>query len=145
MLTHPQHITPTDHATRRTHQRLAPNRALLLGLLLAACTGTVLADADVGGDVFDTNCADCHSLKSGRNKKGPSLAGVVGRGAGKVAGFANYSTALLGSQITWTPNQLDAYLANPKHVIPGGKMKFDGLSSAKERADLLLFLAQYTQ
>lgn len=100
------------------------------------------ANADRGADVFDENCAECHSVApSLKNKKGPSLYGVVGRAAGAVQGFS-YSDALLASGIHWTPDKLDAYLQAPKTLIPGGKMKFDGLSKAAERSDLIDFLVE---
>jgi cytochrome c len=62
------------------------------------------AAADVaGGDVFATECAECHSVREGKNKKGPSLFGVVGRKAATVPD-ASYSDALKASGITWTPD-----------------------------------------
>ncbi|MDD3326439.1 MAG: c-type cytochrome [Zoogloea sp.] len=117
-----------------------------LFLSLVAVTATVSlearAAADVvrGGDVFAEECAECHSVREGKNKKGPSMFGVVGRRAATVAD-ASYSDALKGSGLTWTPDKLDAYLAAPKKFVPGGKMKYDGLADAAERASLLAFLA----
>jgi len=32
--------------------------------------------------------------------------------------------------ITWTPDQLRAFIANPVKVVPGNKMDFDGASDA---------------
>lgn len=98
------------------------------------------ADADRGADSFDANCAECHSVSSSlRNKKGPSLFGIVGRPAAKVPGF-DYSDALKASGIIWTRDRLDAYITAPKSLVPGGKMKFDGLDNATERSDLIDFL-----
>ena len=37
--------------------------------------------------LFKKNCAICHTLEAGKNKIGPSLAGVVGRKAGSVPGL----------------------------------------------------------
>lgn len=96
-------------------------------------------DPGKGADVFDSQCAECHSIKSGRNKKGPSLFGVVGRKAGSIADFS-YSDAMKNSGITWTTDKLDDYITHPKKTVPGDKMKFDGLESAGERADLIQFL-----
>lgn len=110
---------------------------LLLGLAMG---GTALANSDNGADVFDGNCADCHSLKPGKQKKGPSLANIVDHPAASVAGFDHYSDALRAAQITWTHDQLDAYLQAPKQKVPNGRMKFDGLPDAQERADLIEFL-----
>ena len=112
--------------------------------LLALAAGHVAAagDAGRGADVFDTNCAECHSVaKSLKNKKGPSLFGVLGRQAASVAGF-DYSDGLRGAGFAWDAARLDQYLANPKALVPGGKMKFDGLAKADEREDVIAFLAQ---
>ena len=65
---------------------------------------------------------------------------VIGRKAGTVPDVV-YSDALKASNIVWTPDKVEAYVANPKGVVPGGKMKFDGKLSAQENADLLTFLA----
>lgn len=115
-------------------------RSILIALLLAVSGGHALAaDAKHGADVFAENCAECHSVKEGKNKKGPSLFGVVGRKAGTVADVA-YSDAMKQSGISWTPDKLDAYVTDPRKAVPGGKMKFDGLPNAAERADLIAYL-----
>jgi cytochrome c len=115
--------------------------AALASLLLVECAHAAPgADAKIGGDVFDQECSDCHSIKPGKNKKGPSLFGVVGRKSGTVADFA-YSEAMLASSIVWTADKIEAYVTNPKTAVPGNKMKYDGLADAKAREDLLAFLA----
>lgn len=119
-------------------------RTLLGGLLALGASVSVFAagNAEKGADSFDTNCAECHSVaKTIKNKKGPSLFGIVGRPSASIAGF-DYSPALKAGAITWTPEKIDAYIAAPKKVVPDGKMKFDGLGDASERADLLAFLAE---
>ncbi|WP_028312811.1 c-type cytochrome [Derxia gummosa] len=113
--------------------------ALLLGAAIAT-PALAAGDAKLGADLFSEHCAECHSLKEGRNKKGPSLFASVGRKAGQIGDFS-YSDALKASGITWTPEQLDAYLKAPKQAVPGGKMKYDGMAEAKDRADLIAYLA----
>jgi len=76
-------------------------------------------NADEGKLLFATNCAACHD--PARNKTGPALANVVGRKAGSASGFV-YSSALGGSNITWTPELLDKWLADPRGMVPGAKM-----------------------
>jgi cytochrome c len=99
--------------------------------------------ADNGADLYDQECADCHSLaKPPKNKKGPSLVGIMGKPAAAVPNFA-YSEALKAAQIVWTPDKMDAYVKNPKELVPGGgKMKYDGLANAAERAAIIEFLNQ---
>lgn len=96
-------------------------------------------DVKRGADVFDSQCAECHSVRQGKNKKGPSLFASVGRVAGTVPDYV-YSDAMKQSGITWTPDKIQAYLAGPKKVVPGGKMKFDSDLSPTDVADLLAFL-----
>lgn len=92
-----------------------------------------------GADAFDSSCGDCHSLVPGKNKKGPSLAGLYGRKAGSVAGY-NYSAAMRASDIVWTPETLRAYLAAPSKVVPNGKMKLDDPLDAADIAAVVGFL-----
>lgn len=100
------------------------------------------ADAKLGADSFDANCADCHSVaKPLKNKKGPGLTGVVNRKAGTVDGY-NYSDAMKSADFNWTLEKLDAYIKNPKQVVPNDKMKFKGLADDKERQDLIAFLQE---
>ena len=117
-----------------------------LGLFVSLSAGLfagqahAAGDAKVGADLFAEHCAECHSLKEGKNKKGPSLFAGFGRKAAAVSDFA-YSDALKASGIVWTAEALDPYLALPKKAVPGGKMKYDGLPDAKARADLIAYLA----
>jgi len=111
-----------------------------LGLMLAAAPARAASDPKLGADLFSEHCAECHSVKDGKNKKGPSLFAIVGRKSAAIGDFA-YSDALKASGIGWTADQLDAYLAQPKKLVPGGKMKYDGLPEAKDRADLIAYLA----
>lgn len=117
------------------------NRLLALLLLAGAALPAMAAgDVEKGKDVFSTECAECHSVREGKNKKGPSMFAVVGRKSATVAD-ATYSDALKGSGIVWTADKIDAYVTAPKKIVPGGKMKYDGLASGAERADLLAYLA----
>ncbi len=115
----------------------------LLGLLVSGWAGHAIAaqgDAVKGSAVFATHCAECHSLKEGKDKKGPSLFHVFGAKAARREGFI-YSEAMRASQFTWDADTLAKYVASPKKSLPGGKMKYDGLESESERIDLIAFLA----
>jgi cytochrome c len=97
--------------------------------------------AEVGADLYDQECADCHSLaKPPKNKKGPSLVGIMGKPAAAVPNFA-YSDALKLARIVWTADKMDAYIENPKALISGGgKMKYDGLKNVAQRTAIIEFL-----
>ena len=112
---------------------------LVITLALAA-PAVHAADAAHGASVFDEECSDCHSVKPDKNKKGPTLFGVVGRHAGSVADF-NYSDAMKASGITWNQDRLSGYISAPKKTVPGGKMKYDGLASEQAKADLIAYLS----
>jgi len=117
------------------------SRLLILGaiVLLGAALPAHAADADHGAKVFATQCGECHSVKPGKNRTGPSLFGVIGRGAGSVADY-RYSDAMKHSGLTWTADELDLYLTDPRKVVPGGKMKYRGLTDSGARADLIAYL-----
>ena len=110
--------------------------ALMLGSPAAHAAG----DPMRGAGEFAQDCAVCHSAMAGKNKMGPSLFALVGRKAGSIADFV-YSDAMKQSTINWTPDKLDAYMANPKQLIPGNKMPFGGMSEEKEREDIIAYLS----
>ncbi len=112
--------------------------SMVCGLLLTAAAPAALAQAS-GEQVFQKNCAVCHSMVPGQNKVGPSLAGVVGRKAGSVPGFA-YSQANKNSGFTWNEATLNNYLTNPRAVMPGTKMVFAGLKDPAERQAVVQYL-----
>ena len=47
---------------------------------------------------------------------------------------------MLASGIVWSNDKLDAYIAQPKVAVPGGKMKYKGLKDDTDRADVIEFL-----
>jgi cytochrome c len=95
--------------------------------------------ADDGADLFQTACGACHAITAGDNGAGPSLAGVFGRKAGSVPGFA-YSAPMKASGLVWTDKALDTYLENPKKDVPGTKMALAGIPSADDRAALIAYI-----
>lgn len=112
---------------------------LVIGWMLASPM-LHAGDASAGADVFKAECAECHSPREGKNKKGPSLFGIVGRPAGSIADY-NYSDALKQAHWTWTTDKLHDYLSQPaKKANPGTKMKYDGLDDTRQLEDLITYL-----
>ncbi|WP_191062019.1 c-type cytochrome [Geminicoccus harenae] len=91
-----------------------------------------------GERLFRTRCGTCHSIEPGQNRVGPSLAGVLGRAAGTLEG-ARYSPALRESGIVWSSETIDAYLADPRQLVPGTTMTV-GLRAPAERAAVIAYL-----
>lgn len=95
--------------------------------------------AKKGETVFKRTCAACHTVEAGKNKVGPSLAGIVGRKAGQVQGF-NYSEPMKKSDVTWTEENIDKYLSDPKGFIPGNRMAFAGIKKDDDREAVIHYL-----
>jgi cytochrome c len=99
----------------------------------------LVAAADVAkGETVFKKCAACHKL-DGANAVGPHLDGVVGRPVGSVEGFS-YSDGLKAHGGDWTPEEIFAFLANPKKDVPGTKMAFAGLPKPEDRANVIAYL-----
>ncbi len=121
----------------------ALQRFAMIAAILSASATVAFADGDAekGAKVFK-KCKACHSIEVGKNKVGPSLAGVVGRKAGTLEGY-NYSAGMKDYGATWDEKTLDTYLTKPKAVVPKTKMIFAGLRKEKDRANLIAFLKQH--
>ena len=103
--------------------------------------GAQAQDVARGGKLFAAQCGTCHSVANPPvTVMGPSLFRLVGRKAGTQPGF-NYSNGMKNSGLVWTAAQLDAYLTAPKKTVPGLRMSYPGMPAAKDRADLIAFLA----
>ena len=113
----------------------------VMGLALAPAAQA--QNAEAGRTVYN-QCRACHTIDAGgRNGVGPNLHAVVGRRAGAVEGF-RYSAAMRTAAeggLTWTPENLSRYLANPKDLVPGGSMAFAGLRNEQQRKDLIAWMA----
>lgn len=99
---------------------------------------SLTGDAVAGEKTF-AQCKACHQAVEGKNGVGPSLAGIVGRAAGQVAGFS-YSAANKNSGVTWTEETMFEYLEAPQKFMPGTKMAFAGLKKPQDRANVIAYL-----
>ncbi len=119
--------------------------AMLLAIAgsVAAHSATAAEDPVKGKAGFET-CAACHSLEAGQHGVGPTLHDLFGRKSATEE--FSYSAAMRRTNITWTPELLDTYLADPQGgMFRGNRMPFSGLPDAQERADLIAYLKQATK
>jgi cytochrome c len=101
---------------------------------------TAAAGDPAAGEKVFRKCKACHTAeKGGPNRVGPNLYGIVGQSTASVADFS-YSSAMAEHGGTWTEARLDAYLADPKGVVPGTKMAFVGLQKEADRLDVIAYL-----
>ncbi|HXN66334.1 MAG TPA: cytochrome c family protein [Bradyrhizobium sp.] len=85
-------------------------------------------------------CAACHTFeKNGPNRVGPNLYGIVGDHKGEGRGF-NFSAAMKAKGGTWTDDDLNQFITNPKGFVPGTAMGFAGITKDSERADVIAYL-----
>ena len=104
---------------------------------------TLLASGNVelGKKIFK-KCAACHSVaEDGKNKIGPKLYNVVGRGIGSISGY-KYSKALASYGKEWSFEELNGFLIKPASWIKGNKMAFAGLKKEEDRSSVILYLNQ---
>lgn len=121
-------------------EQAAPQAAAAGGEDLAA----MMANADLNrGKTLFLQCRACHSLSAANEpgKIGPTLYGVIGRAAGTVPGF-EYSDAVTQSGLTWTAEDISAWLERPGDFLPGNKMVFIGIKNAQDRANVLAYIQQ---
>ena len=112
----------------------------LLALLVA--TGALGADPQ-RGKVLYQECKRCHQAGRGaKHRIGPHLNDVFGRRAGSLPKF-RYSPAMKkagAGGLVWTEATLDAFVANPRKLVPRSRMSYAGMTAARDRVDLLAWL-----
>ena len=124
-------------------------KLLATACLLSLTAGIASAEGDVekGEKVF-RKCRACHAVGEGaENKVGPQLNGIVGREIAALEGFG-YSDALTELAVekgAWTEEELAAFLEKPRDYAKGTKMSFAGLRKEDERADVIAYLATFTE
>lgn len=120
--------------------------AVLLCVLPGAALGAAMVAAQppegnaTRGAALFRQCVACHSVESGVQLTGPSLAHVWGRRAATVDGFTRYSEPLKRAAVVWDAATLDRWLQDPQAVVPGNLMTFPGVKDERQRADLVAYL-----
>jgi cytochrome c len=116
---------------------------LSLAFAASAAAQTPAGGDPAAGEKAFVVCRACHQVgPTARAMIGPSLNGIVGRKAGTYPDY-QYSEANKNSGLTWTPEQLDIYLAAPQKVVPRTKMVFPGIKEEQKRKDVIAYLAQF--
>ena len=111
--------------------------ACLTSLVMLATAAPPPGDAAAGKTVY-VRCMGCHSPQ--QNRTGPRHCELLGRVSGTAAGY-DYSEAMRDAAIVWNADTLDRFLASPMTVVPGTSMGFAGVADARERRDLIAYLA----
>ena len=128
---------------RRVVSILVVGLACAIGLIAAVAAAQDGGDAARGEKHFE-ECASCHSVAAGEHGVGPSLHAIINRKAASIEDF-RYSPAMKKSDITWTPETLETFIADPQKLVPANRMAYAGLTDAAARADLLAYLQQATK
>ena len=99
------------------------------------------ADAKSGDQFAHKICVACHTFdKGGKPGVGPNLYGIVGAPHDHEDGF-NYSPAMQKFKgQPWTYDALNDWLFKPSAYAPGTRMTFAGITSDKQRADVIAYL-----
>lgn len=85
-------------------------------------------------------CKSCHTTdENGRHRVGPNLYGILDAKIASKSEFA-YSKSFKASDIVWTDENLDAFLAKPKDFLPGNRMTFVGLKKEEDRKAIIAYL-----
>ena len=102
------------------------------------------ANLERGAEVFK-KCTGCHTIDKGAgNRIGPNLYDVIGSEKGKHPPDYAFSSAMENKGGTWTYDDLNKFLYDPRAFVPGTKMSFVGVKDDKDRAALIAYLRSHS-
>lgn len=112
-----------------------------IGLIVRLITAAHMVQAQIvpasappsGAKLFTQQCGTCHSTTPDEVRAGPPLAAIIGKTAGKHAGFT-YSPSLKRSSMTWNAVNIDRWLTDSSAAVPGSFMNYRPADTAKRRA-----------
>src|SRR4029077_18936959 len=98
--------------------------AMLAATIAVAQMPLPAAKPPDGATLFKQQCATCHTTNlSDPVRQGPPLFKIVGRPAGKVAGFPE-SAGFAKASCVRDDARLDAWLTTPQQIFPGAVMAY---------------------
>ena len=117
---------------------------LLTTIIVLGLSGALSADSFTerpwGLDSAAGRCVVCHSLeKSGEFRVAPNLWDIVGAEKARDSAWYNYSPALIEMGGTWSPENLDNFLADASAFAPGST-KSIRVTDPGEREEIIEFL-----
>jgi cytochrome c2 len=117
---------------------------LIATIIVSGLAGTLSADSFTqtpwGLDSVAGRCVVCHSLeKGGEFRVAPNLWDIMGAEKARDSAWYNYSPALIEMGGTWSPEDLDDFLADASAFAPGST-KSIRVSDPAEREEIIEFL-----
>jgi cytochrome c len=122
--------------------------ALLTMVFVIGSAYSCEPDIKNGYKLAKKKCGTCHDLTDKQKKKlGPPLWDIVGRDFASYPGY-KYSKAFKKVKVImgedqdsrWTNEMLEAFIDDPKEMIPKTRMSFSGINSERDRIDIVEFL-----
>ena len=120
---------------------------ILVATVSAPYSAFAAGDAEAGKKVF-RRCQACHYVDKELNKTGPHLVNIFGRRAGELESFKKYSKAMIAAGeegLVWDEETLTEFIKKPKTYIKGTKMAFAGLKKDEQIADVIAYMAGYSE
>ncbi|MFO0756147.1 MAG: PQQ-dependent sugar dehydrogenase [Byssovorax sp.] len=98
------------------------------------------ADTEQSGESIFGGCLGCHIQYNGHGHRfGPDLFKIVNKPVASSNDY-QYSPALKAFGGVWTKDRLDKFLEDPRAVVPGTTMQFNGIKDASSRQRLITYL-----